>query len=118
MKSAYQVCFEGLIKDNLNPNAISEYVAAVLVSAVYFKAEWVEKFEPIGLLKFWTREDYVKTPRMGVIIEVVKVVHEAEYTAVEIPYKNTSITMVMIIPRERTEISVKYEELIINALEN
>jgi len=106
----------GLIKDILNPNAVSEDVVAVLVSAIYFKGEWVEKFKPIGPFKFWTGEEYVNAPGMEVISDVVKVVHGADYTAVEIPYKNTNITMVIIIPEKYTDIPSKYEELILDAL--
>jgi len=106
----------GLIKNILNPNAVSEDVVAVLVSAIYFKGEWVKKFKPIGPLRFWTGEEYVNAPGMEVISDVIKVVHGTDYTAVEIPYKNTSITMVIIVPEKYNDIPVKYKELVLDAL--
>ncbi len=106
----------GLIKNILNPNDVSENVVAVLVSAIYFKGEWVEKFKPIGPFKFWAGEEYVNAPGMEVISDVIKVVHGADYTAVEIPYKNINITMVIIMPEKYTDIPSKYEELILDAL--
>jgi len=106
----------GLIKNILNPNAVSEDAVAVLVSAIYFKGEWVKKFKPIKSLRFQAGEKYVNVPGMEVISDVIKVVHGAGYTAVEIPYKNTSITMVIIVPEKYNDIPVKYKELVLDAL--
>lgn len=53
---------------------------------------------------------------MEVITDVVKVAHITDYTAIEIPYKNTNISLVIIVPKDYAKIRFRYRELISDAL--
>lgn len=105
----------GLIRKLLDKDTVGD-VVAVIVSAIYFKAEWVEKFKPSAPIRFWTGESYVEAQAMEVISDIINVVHDVNYTAVEIPYRNTSISMIILIPENYTEIRTRYKELIMDAL--
>ncbi len=70
---------------------------AVLVSALYFKGVWVKEFEYMGKLTFHAPSGDVEADFMKVTQEL-RVVKNGDYVAVEIPYRNTSIAMLIIMP--------------------
>ena len=70
---------------------------AVLVSALYFKGLWVKEFEYMGKLTFHAPSGDVEADFMKVTQEL-RVVKNGDYVAVEIPYRNTSIAMLIIMP--------------------
>ena len=107
----------GLIKKVLNRGDVGEDVVAVIVSVIYFKAKWVEKFKPTSPIDFWTGKDYVKALAMELISDKLRVVHGSDYVAVEIPYSNTSISMVIIVPENYTSIHFTYKEMVVEALD-
>lgn len=43
----------GLIKKILEKNAVPDNTIAILVSAIYFKANWLQEYIPYGKIKFW-----------------------------------------------------------------
>ncbi len=71
---------------------------AVLVSALYFKGLWVKEFEYAGKLTFHAPSGNVKADFMKVTQEL-RVIKGGDYVAVEIPYRNTSIAMLIIMPK-------------------
>lgn len=75
---------------------------AVLVSALYFRGSWVKEFEYAGKLTFHTPSGDVRADFMKVTQEL-KVVKGSDYVAVEIPYRNTSIAMLIIMPKNLSE---------------
>lgn len=107
---------KGLIKEFLNKKDVNEGVVAVLVSVIYFKAKWVEEFKPSESIMFWTGSRYVKVPAMEVISDVINVIRNPKYVAVEIPYMNTNISMIIIMPNNYSEIRSKYREFILDVL--
>jgi serpin B len=88
---------------------------AVLVSAIYFKANWVIEFTPTPLM-FWNGATWVEVAGMSVIGSHIKVVETEDYVAVEIPYNETSISMVIVMPSNFTRAIEKYREIIQGAL--
>ncbi len=70
---------------------------AVLVSALYFKGLWVKEFEYMGKLTFHAPSGDVEADFMKVTQEL-RVIKNRDYVAVEIPYRNTSIAMLIIMP--------------------
>jgi serine protease inhibitor len=88
---------EGMIKELFN--RIPKDTVALLVSALYFEGLWVKPFTPAGNRTFWTPEGPVKTAFMGVTTQV-KAVKGEGYVALELPYRNTSVTMVVIMPED------------------
>jgi serine protease inhibitor len=106
----------GLIRELLSRSDVDDRVVAVLTSVVYFKSLWLREFEPYGEIDFWTGGGRVKVKAMEVEGRHLKVVRGKDYVAVEIPYKDTSISMVVVMPEDFTNIKARYRELLQEAL--
>jgi serine protease inhibitor len=106
----------GLIRELLSRSDVDDRVVAVLISVVYFKSLWLKEFEPYGEIDFWTGRDRVKVKAMEVEGRHLKVVRGKDYVAVEIPYRDTSISMVVVMPEDFTNIKARYRELLQEAL--
>jgi serpin B len=106
----------GLIRELLSRSDADDRVVAVLISVVYFKSLWLKEFEPYGEIDFWTGRDRVKVKAMEVEGRHLKVVRGKDYVAVEIPYRDTSISMVVVMPEDFTNIKARYRELLQEAL--
>ena len=108
----------GLIKNLLSRDLVPPDTVAVLVSAIYFKADWLKEFKPYGKIKFWNGSEWIYVNGMHVEGDHLRVVNTSEYIAVEIPYKDTSLSMVIIMPRDFKEAVGDVRELVTKALEN
>jgi serine protease inhibitor len=106
----------GLIRELLSRSDVDDRVVAVLISVVYFKSVWLREFEPYGEIDFWTGGGRVKVKAMEVEGRHLKVVRGKDYVAVEIPYRDTSISMVVVMPEDFTNIKARYRELLQEAL--
>ncbi len=106
----------GLIRELLSRSDVDDQVVAVLTSVVYFKSVWLKEFEPYGEIDFWTGRGRVKVKAMEVEGNHLKVVRGKDYVAVEIPYRDTSISMVVVMPKDFTNIKTRYRELLQEAL--
>jgi serine protease inhibitor len=106
----------GLIRELLSRSDVDDRVVAVLISVVYFKSLWLKEFEPYGEIDFWTGGGRVKVKAMEVEGRHLKVVRGKDYVAVEIPYRDTSISMVVVMPEDFTNIKARYRELLQEAL--
>jgi serpin B len=106
----------GLIRELLSRSDVDDRVVAVLISVVYFKSLWLKEFEPYGEIDFWTGRDRVKVKAMEVEGRHLKVVRGKDYVAVEIPYRDTSISMVVVMPEDFTNIKARHRELLQEAL--
>ena len=105
----------GLIKELLDRGDVSEDTIAVIASVIYFKAKWLEEFEPTSPIDFWTGEEYVKVPAMELASDELKVVHGSDYVAVEIPYSNTNISMIIIVPEDFGSLQSTYRDVVMEA---
>ncbi len=108
----------GLIKNLLSRDLVPPDTVAVLVSAIYFKADWLKEFKPCGKIRFWNGNEWIYVYGMDVEGDHLRVVNTSEYIAVEIPYKDTSLSMVIIMPRDFKEAVGDVRELVTKALEN
>ena len=86
---------KGMIKRLVDE--LTQDTEAVLVSAMYFKGLWVKEFRYAGKLTFHTPSGDVKADFMKVTQEL-RVVKGREYVALLIPYRNTSVAMLVIMP--------------------
>jgi len=86
----------GMIKKLVSE--LARNTEAVLASAIYFKGSWVKEFEYAGKLTFHAPSGDVKADFMKVTQEL-KVIKSKDYVAVEVPYRNTSIAMLIIMPK-------------------
>jgi len=108
----------GLIKNFLSRDLVPPDTVAVLVSAIYFKADWLKEFKPYGKIRFWNGSEWIYVNGMHVEGDHLRIVNTSEYIAVEIPYKDTSLSMVIIMPRDFKEAVGDVRELVTKALEN
>lgn len=106
----------GLIKKLITPEYVDKELEAILVSAIYFKAEWVTKFRPFGDLAFHTPNGNVKAHYMHAVWRTAGFYVGEGYKAVMLPYKNTSIAMVIIMPDDPAWLTTKYREMITDTL--
>jgi serpin B len=106
----------GSIRRLIDRSDVSDFTIAVLVSVIYFKSLWLKEFKSYGEIKFLTKNGWVNVKAMDVAGDHMKIVRENNYVAVEIPYKDTSISMIIIMPNNFTEFSLRYKEYIKDAL--
>jgi serpin B len=94
------------IKDLISAGSLSSDSRMVIVNAIYFKGFWTHKFNPDHTFKapFFLNEqdsvnvDYMRTKnnfKYGYI-------RELESSAIELPYKDSDISMLIILPNSRT----------------
>lgn len=106
----------GLIDQLIPPSYVNNDLVAVLVSAIYFRAEWVTKFEPYGNLTFHTPSEDVKAPFMEAVWGNAGYYEGDGYRALMLPYKNTSVAMVIIMPDDPSWLTTRYEEMVKEAI--
>lgn len=92
---------EGLINGIIEPSNLNEYSLFVLVNAIYFKADWSNKFseEATDDEVFYTPQGEVTVPMMSQCCYVYYSEGE-NYQAAEIPYKGNAFGMLVLLPRE------------------
>ncbi|XP_073846038.1 antichymotrypsin-2-like isoform X7 [Musca autumnalis] len=95
-----------LIKDLVSPNLLDEDTRLVLVNAIHFKGEWVHPFSEHATREkdFYLDEtNTVKVPMMH-ISERFRYGEfpELDAKALEMPYKNSDLSMLIILPNSRT----------------
>lgn len=91
-----------LIQDLLAPGSITPATVLVLVNTIYFRAGWLEKFDPEYTAPgTFTKLDGSQVTAPIMAGEFNMRYHEgAGYDAVEIPYKGEECSMVLILPDE------------------
>ena len=84
------------ILDEVNPEMVS-----YLLNAIYFKADWTNKFDPKNTKneKFTTGTGSTEMPMMQQDVYISYVKNET-YSAVKIPYGNSLWNMVVMLPEE------------------
>ncbi|KAM7342520.1 antitrypsin-like isoform 6-T6 [Cochliomyia hominivorax] len=95
-----------LIKDLVPPSALNDLTRLVLVNAIHFKGEWVNKFQESD-----TRErDFYLDETNTVKVQMMHINKRFNYgefpeldaTALEMPYKDSDLSMLIILPNSRT----------------
>jgi serine protease inhibitor len=98
-----------IVEEQINPMTVM-----FLINTVYFKAEWMEKFE-----KNSTRDDtfYAKTPKQVKFMNqdaIFPYVETDDYQAVMLPYKEYESSMIVFLPKEGKNIELTsdlYEQI-------
>jgi serpin B len=89
------------IKTFIPPGGINEEAKMVLTDAIYFKGEWKTKFSRWKTKNadfYISSKEIVKVPLMHVK-EKFNHCSDANLQALELPYKNDKISMIVILPR-------------------
>lgn len=94
------------IKDLISKDSLSSDTRMVLVNAIYFKGMWTYQFDPSSTYRapFYTNDDD------SVDVDFMRVKNHFKYghvdkldaTALELPYKDSDISMMIILPNKRT----------------
>ncbi len=105
----------GMIKKAMGRPDTDE-VAAVLVSVIYFRARWVERFDEQAIISFHTPEGVVNAPGMSGLKTRASYFKGDGYVAVMLPYENTSVSMIIIMPDDREALTSRYAEMISESL--
>jgi serpin B len=97
------------IKDLISADSLNSDTRMVLVNAIYFKGMWTHQFD---------KKDTFKAPfylndQDSVTVDFMKVKKHFKYgalpdldaTAIEMPYNNSDISMLIILPNSRTGLS-------------
>lgn len=97
------------IKDLIAADSLDSDTRMVLVNAIYFKGFWTYQFDPKSTYKapFYLNE------QDSVQVDFMKIKKHFKYgsipnldaTAIELPYKDSDITMLIILPNSRTGLS-------------
>lgn len=97
------------IKDLISADSLDSDTRMVLVNAIYFKGFWTYQFNPKDTFKapFYLNE------RDTVEVDFMKVKKHFKYgpienldaTAIELPYKDSDISMLIILPNTKTGLS-------------
>lgn len=94
------------IKDLIKADTLDGDTRVILVNAIYFKGPWKHQFnkDQTKKEKFWTGQDTSVDVDMMHVKENFKYadLNELDAVAVELPYNNSDISMLVILPKSRT----------------
>ena len=91
----------GKIKDIISDGLLRKDTPMVLTNAVYFKSEWLNKFEPSNTMisPFWTtQQNSVSAVMMNKTDDDINYIKTNELEAIEIPYKDRRFSMLVMLP--------------------
>nr|XP_014095060.2 alaserpin isoform X4 [Bactrocera oleae] len=104
-----------LIKNLIAPDAVDSDTRVVLVNAIHFKGEWKYQFPKSATHDddFYLNEvDSVRVPMMNLKESFgYGVISELDATVLEMPYKDSDLSMVVILPNSRTGLGSLQEKL-------
>jgi serpin B len=94
------------IKDLVAADSLDGLTRMVLVNAIYFKGTWVYQFDPKATFK----APFYLNDNDSVDVDFMKIKQHFKYgrfdkldaTALELPYKDSDITMLILLPNKRT----------------
>lgn len=97
------------IKDLISSDSLTSDTRMVLVNAIYFKGFWTYQFNPSATFK----APFYLNDRDTVNVDFMKIKKHFKYghiealdaTAIELPYKDSDISMLIILPNSRTGLS-------------
>ncbi|XP_018788503.1 PREDICTED: serine protease inhibitor 42Dd-like isoform X4 [Bactrocera latifrons] len=104
-----------LIKNLIVPDAVNSDTRMVLVNAIHFKGEWKYQFPKSATRDddFYLNEvDSVRVPMMNLKESFgYGVISELDATVLEMPYKDSDLSMLVILPNLRTGLASLQEKL-------
>ena len=105
------------IKDLIDPMIFNDLTRLVLVNAIYFKGDWLTKFQPQGTekLDFHLGDGSIqKVDMMRLYNKKFKYIyrpHDILANTLELPYIGETIAMTIILPHEDTTLDVIEKQL-------
>jgi serpin B len=97
------------IKDLISKDSLDASTTMVLVNAIYFKGFWTYQFDPKHTFKapfYLNEQDTVEVDFMKVKKHFkYGALPELDATAIELPYKDSDISMLIILPNSKTGLS-------------
>lgn len=94
------------IKDLIKPDTLDADTRLVLVNAIYFKGNWAHQFDKQLTKKepFWTSQDKSVDVDMMHIKDDFNygIIEELDATALELPYNDSDISFLILLPNKRT----------------
>jgi len=90
------------IQNILPPDSLTDLTRLVLANAIYFKGVWARQFEKAGTSNqpfLLSTARHVEVPLMHHFDEV-RYTEDADFQAVELPYKGGGLSMVILLPRQ------------------
>ncbi|XP_055916247.1 serine protease inhibitor 42Dd-like isoform X4 [Eupeodes corollae] len=103
------------IKDLISPDSLDSMTRMVLVNAIHFKGEWEKKFEKEKTAEedfFINENDSVKVEMMnGKAKYNYGYFEELDCTAIEMPYRDSDLVMLVLLPNSRTGLKSLEEKL-------
>ncbi|XP_072008778.1 leukocyte elastase inhibitor-like [Engystomops pustulosus] len=115
---------DGIIKEILPPDSISSLTKLVLVNAIYFKGNWESKFPEKNTEQKPFRMSKSKSKQVQMMFQRNKFnlfyIEELETKVLELPYVNTQLSMIILLPDdikdnttglEKLENELSYEKL-------
>uniref|UniRef100_A0A182WMG0 Serpin domain-containing protein n=1 Tax=Anopheles minimus TaxID=112268 RepID=A0A182WMG0_9DIPT len=103
------------IKDLISPDALDELSRMVLVNAVHFKGTWTYQFDPTLTrpFPFWLNDtESREVPMMNIKKHFAYNNFEQHgFAALELTYSGSDMTMMILLPHERTGLAALEEKL-------
>lgn len=97
------------IKDLIKSDSLDGDTRMVLVNAIYFKGFWTYQFDPKNTFKapfYLNDQDSVQTDFMKIKKHFkYGALPDLDATAIELPYKDSDISMLILLPNTRTGLS-------------
>ena len=98
------------ITNLLPPGSLNSITRLVLTNAIYFKGKWEEPFQESQTRDedFWLNENQAeKVPMMRKTDDNFNYAQTEELQILEIPYETGELSMLILLPRDKTEESLK-----------
>jgi serpin B len=109
---------ENKIKDILQPDSIDDLTRLILTNAIYFKGNWLKQFEAVD-----TKDDiFWQTPEKKIEIKMMfqedyfGYKETADLQVLEMPYVGKDLSMIILLPRKKNELSKLEEQLSVETL--
>ncbi|CAG9812294.1 unnamed protein product [Chironomus riparius] len=110
---------DNMINNLISPSLLNNDTRMVLVNTVYFKGIWQYKFEILNFRNMPYVEPFYVSETESVDIEMMKLNENLFYAdfdefdakALRLPYKNSSVEMLIVLPRKRTGLADLEEKL-------
>ena len=110
---------DNMINNLISPSLLNNDTRMVLVNTVYFKGIWQYKFETMNFRNLPYKEPFYVSETESVDIEVMKLRENLYYgnfddldaKALRLPYKDSGIEMLVMLPRKRTGLASLEQKL-------
>lgn len=107
------------IKNLLASGSVTSDTRMILVNAIYFKGKWLHEFEKESTTDelFWMTPDIsTNAPMMTMKTERFGYMENESFQCLELPYQSEEISMLIVLPKEKADLTRIEEGLSANAI--